>query len=168
MSLVLYKIVLFEKECLTVFVNCHYSTFLYQSIQKMVLNAIRFLLCNLIAEMESRTEGSRPRLRTQKKSKAKGVLPRTALLRPRTRMLEAKAMDQEHKRKCSSKKNKKVFKIFFQVISKKTVEKKVFQPIYKILTIQGSLRGLEALRPTPKTSKCVLEAKNVLGDSTSV
>ena len=38
----------------------------------MVLNAIRFLLCNLIAEMESRTEGSRPRLRTQKKIQGQG------------------------------------------------------------------------------------------------
>ena len=36
------------------------------------------------------------------------------LSRPRTGMLEAKAKDQGHKRKCSPKKKKKVFtKIFF-------------------------------------------------------
>ena len=33
---------------------------------------------------------------------------------------------------------------------------------------QGNFRGLEASRPRPRTSKCVLEAKDVLEDSTSV
>ena len=33
---------------------------------------------------------------------------------------------------------------------------------------QGNFRGLEAWRPRPRTSKCVLEAKDVLEDSTSV
>ena len=33
---------------------------------------------------------------------------------------------------------------------------------------QGNFRGLEASRPRPRTSKCVLEAKDVLVDSTSV
>ena len=33
---------------------------------------------------------------------------------------------------------------------------------------QGNFRGLEASRPRPKTSKCVLEAKDVLKDFTSV
>ena len=32
---------------------------------------------------------------------------------------------------------------------------------------QGNVRGLEALKPRPRTSKCVLEAKDVLEDSTS-
>ena len=41
------------------------------------------------------------------------------LLRPRTGMLEAKAKDQGHKRKCSPKKKKKVFTKNFQAISKK-------------------------------------------------
>ena len=36
------------------------------------------------------------------------------LSRPRTGMLEAKAKDQEHSRKCSQKKKKKVFKKFFR------------------------------------------------------
>ena len=53
----------------------------------------------------------------------------------------------------------------------------MFQPIYKILTIQkivlsssrgqGNFQGLEASRPRPRTWKCVLEAKDVLEDSTS-
>ena len=32
---------------------------------------------------------------------------------------------------------------------------------------QGNFRGLEASRPRPRTSKCVLEAKDVLEDTTS-
>ena len=60
---------------------------------------------------------------------------------------------------------------FFSGDLHKKRRKKNFQPIYKILTIQkivlssrrgqGSFRGLEATRPRPRTSKCVLE------DSTS-
>ena len=44
------------------------------------------------------------------------------LSRPRTGMLEAKAKDQGHKRKCSPK--KKVFTKIFQAISKKKKKKK--------------------------------------------
>ena len=50
------------------------------------------------------------------------------LSRPRTGMLEAKAKDQGHKRKCSSKKKKKIFTKIFQAISKK--KKKVFIKIF--------------------------------------
>ena len=46
------------------------------------------------------------------------------LSRPRTGMLEAKAKDQGHKRKCSPKKKKKVFTKIFQAISKKKKKKK--------------------------------------------
>ena len=111
------------------------------------------------------------------------------LSRPRTGMLEAKAKNQGHKRKCSPK--KKVFTKVFQAISKKkrssqkffrrspqkNVFQKIFQALHKILTIQkivlsssrgqGNFRGLEASRPRPRTSKSVLEAKDVLEDSTS-
>ena len=81
--------------------------------------------------------------------------------RPRTGMLEAKAKDQGHKRKCSPK--------------KKGHHKNFSSDLHKILTIkkivlsssrgQANFRGLEASRP--RTSKCVLEAKHVLEDSTS-
>ena len=98
------------------------------------------------------------------------------LSRPRTGMLEAKAKDQGHKRKCSpkkkkvftkifqaiSKKKKKVFTKIFQAIStKKNVFQEIFQALHKILTIQkivlsssrgqASFRGLEASRPRPRT-----------------
>ena len=117
------------------------------------------------------------------------------LSRPRTGMLEAKAKDQRHKRKCSPKKKrssqkfsrrppkkklkKKVFTKIFQAISTKKRFQKIVQALHKILTIQkivlsssrgqANFRGLEASRP--RTSKCVLEdvleAKGVLEDSTS-
>ena len=69
--------------------------------------------------MESRTQGSTPKPRTQKKSEAEDSLsrPRTALSRPRTGMLEAKAKNQGHKRKFSPK--NKVFKNSFQAFSSK-------------------------------------------------
>ena len=53
------------------------------------------------------------------------------LSRPRTGMLEAKAKDQEHKRKCSpKKKKKKVFtKVFWAISKKKKVFTKNFQAI---------------------------------------
>ena len=101
------------------------------------------------------------------------------LSRPRTGMLEAKAEDQEHKRKCSPKKKtskiffrrspnkKKVFKIIFQAISRKNCFPKNFSGALQTLTTQkkvlpssreqGNFLGLEASRPRPRSSKCVLE-----------
>ena len=143
--------------------------------------------------MESRTQGSRSRPRTQKKIRGQGQgqpFRGQTLSRPRTGMLEAKAKDRGHKRKCSPRKKKglhknfsgdlqkkKVFTKIFQAISTKNVFQKIFQPLHKILTIrkialsssrgQANFRGLEASKPRPRTSKCVLEAKDVLEDSTS-
>ena len=155
-----------------------------------------------LAEVESRTQGSRPR--TQKKSEAKakdslsedrhsrGQGQESSRPKPRTKDTSASTLQ---------KKKKKVFTIIFQAISKKKKKKKkkrssqkffersprkrvfqkIFQALHKILTIQkivlsssrgqANFRGLEASRPRPRTSKCVLEyvleAKDVLEDSTS-
>ena len=91
-------------------------------------------------------------------------------------MLKAKAKDQGHKRKCSPK--KKVFTEIFQAIStKKRFSKNFFSTPQNFNNSknsavleprQANFRGLEASRPRPRTSKCVLEAKDVLEDSTSV
>ena len=129
--------------------------------------------------MESRTQGSRPR--------------------PRTDPFEAKAKDQGHRRNCSKKKRSSKF--FFRRSQKKRLQKffsgkkrlqkfcfrrslleetkkrpsqifrkvsGVFQRNFngsKIVLFfsrgQGNFRGLEGSRPRPRTSKCVLE------DSTS-
>ena len=98
---------------------------------------------------------------------------RQTLSRPRTGMLEAKAKDQGHKRKCSPKKKsssqkffrrspktkqkKRVFKNFFKRSPQKNVFQKIFQALHNILTIQkillsssrgqANFRGLEASRP---------------------
>ena len=78
--------------------------------------------------------------------------------RPRTKDTNASVLKKRSPNKLLDDLKKKVFKIFFQAISKKkTVQKKVFQPIYKILTIQkivlslsrgqGKFRGIEASMP---------------------
>ena len=54
------------------------------------------------------------------------------LSRPRTGILEAKAKDQGHKRKCSPK-------IFFKRSPQKNVFQKIFQALHKILTIQKKI-----------------------------
>ena len=84
-----------------------------------------------------------------------------------------------------SPKKKKVFhKNFSSDLHKKTFSKKFFKRSTKFLTIQkivlfssrgqANFRGFEASRPRtwpsrprPRTSKCVLEAKDVLENSTS-
>ena len=102
----------------------------------------------LTAEVESRTQGSRPRPRTQKTSEAKDSLSEDrhsrgqgqpfrgqTLSRPRTGMLETKAKNQGHKRKCSPKKKKILSKIYKRS-PQKNVFQKIFQPLHEILTIQ--------------------------------
>ena len=73
----------------------------------------------LVSEVESRTQRSRPRPRTQKirgQGQGQGQPFRGQnYSRPRAGMLEAKAKDQGHSRKCFLK--KKVFKKVFQAIS---------------------------------------------------
>ena len=128
------------------------------------------------AEVESRTQGSRPRPRTQKKSETKvkdspskdrpsqAQRQECSRLRPRTKDTGDKRSPKNRSKnfffQAISNKTKN-----FQAISKKTVFKNIFQAIYKILTIQkivlplsrgqGNFRGLEASRP--RTSRCVLE-----------
>ena len=127
--------------------------------------------------MELRTEGSRPRLRTQKNLRPRPwprtVLPKTDPLEAKTGMLEAKTKDQGHnadvifKKKTSSK------------ISFRRSPKNVFMRLLafsnenfygsknSVVLGQGqcNFRGLEASTPRPRTSKCVLE--DVFEDSTS-
>ena len=76
------------------------------------------------------------------------------------------------------KKKKRSSQKFFKRSPRKNAFQKIFQPLHKILTFQkivlsssrgqANFRGLEASRPRPRTSKSVLEAKDVLEDSTSV
>ena len=130
-------------------------------------------------------EDTRLEAKNTKKIQGQGQPSRgQTLSRSRTEMLEAK--DQGHKAQVLSK--KKVFTKIFLAISKKKrssqkffkrsplkhVFQKIFQALHKILTFQkillsssrgqANFRGLEASRPRPRTSKCVLEAKDVLED----
>ena len=84
-------------------------------------------------------------------------------------------------KKKKKKKKKRSSQKFFKRSPLKNVFQKIFQALHKILTFQkivlsssrgqANFRGLEASRPRPRTSKCVLEdvleAKDVLEDSTS-
>ena len=136
-----------------------------------------YLFCFWRSEVESRTQGSRPRTQKIRGQDQGQPFRGQTLSRPRTGMLEAKAKDQGHKRKCSPKKKRSSQK-FFKRSPRKSVFQKIFQALHKILTIlkillsssrgQANFWGLEASRPRPRTSKCVLEAKDVLEDSTSV
>ena len=128
-------------------------------------------------EVESRTQGSRPRPRTQKKfeAKAKDSLSEDRHSRgqgPRTQAQVLSKKKSLHKNFLSDlKKKKRPSQKFFRRSPQKNVFQKKFQALYKILTIQkivlsssrgqANFRGLEASRPRPRTSKCVLE------DSTS-
>ena len=118
--------------------------------------------------MESRTQGSRPR--TQKKSEAKAKDSLSEDRRSRGQGPRTQAQVLSKKKKRSSQK-------FFKRSPLKNVFQTIFQPLHKILTFQkivlsssrgqANFRGLEASRPRPRTSNCVLEAKDVLEDSTS-
>ena len=91
------------------------------------------------------------------------------LSRPRTGMLEAKAKNQGHKRKCSPKKKKRSSQKFFKRFPRKNVFQKFFQALHKRLTIQkivlsssqgqANFRGLEASRPRTRTKDLTFETK---------
>ena len=149
------------------------------AINRSSMQDVNCIVCS--AEVESRPQGSRPRPRprTQKKSEAKakdslsedrhsrGQGQECSRPRPRTKDTSASVL-QKKKKKVSTK-------IFQAISTKKNVFQKIFQALHKILTIkkillsssrgQANFRGLEASRPRPRTSKCVLE--DVLEDSTS-
>ena len=94
--------------------------------------------------MESRTQGSRPRPRTQKKSEAKDSLSEDRhsrgqgqeCSRPRTKDTSASALQKKRSSqkffRRSPKKKKKVFTKIFQAISKK--KKKVFTKIFQAIS----------------------------------
>ena len=113
---------------------------------------------SLSEDKHSRGQGQGPRTQAQVLSKKK---------RP----------SQKFFRLSPKKKKKKSSQKFFKRSPRKNIFQKIFQALHKILTIQNivlsssrgqaNFRRLEASRPRPRTSKCVLEAKDVLEDSTS-
>ena len=121
------------------------------------------------SEVESRTQGSRPRSRTQKKSeaKAKDSLSEDRHSRGQGPRTQAQVLSKKEKKRSSQKffrrspKTKKVLTKFFKRSPRKNVFQKTFQALHKILTIQkillsssrgqANFRGLEASRPKPRT-----------------
>ena len=89
-------------------------------------------------------------------------------------MLKAKAKLGPRTQAQVLSKKKKIFTKIFRVISTKKRFPENFQALHKILTNQkivlsssrgqANFRGLEASRPRQRTSKCVLEVKDVLKD----
>ena len=168
-----------------------WSTYLIHALGDLKLDGIVYLraepeVCNMYstlyrADVESRTQGSRPRPRTQKKSEAKDSLSEDRHSRGQGQEC-SRPRTKDTKRKCSPKKKKSLHKNFsgdqkkkrssqkiFKRSPLKNVFQKIFQALHKILTFQkvvlsssrgqANFRGLEASRP--RTSKSVLE------DSTS-
>ena len=146
----------------------------------------RYKLCFFISGRDG-VEDTRLEAKAKDTKKIRGLgqpFRGQTLSRPRTGMLEAKAKDQGHKRKCSPKKRssqkffrrspkkkKGLHKNFSSDLHEKTFSKKFFKRSTKFFTIQkillsssrgqANFRGLEASRPRTRTSKCILE------DSTS-
>ena len=173
--------------------NCPYSLFLvrFNWYTTSVLNLVWFLylrlskseqFCNkftalkvLVPEAESRTQSSRPRTQKKSEAKAKDRPSEDKPLEAKDR--RARGQGQGPKTQAQVLSKKKVFPKFFRQSPQKNVFQKISQALHKILTIQKmvlsssrgqtNFRGLEASRPRPRSSKCVLEAKDVLEDSTS-
>ena len=108
------------------------------------------MVVNIIGNYQRWSRGHKARGQGQGHKKIRGQgqpFRGQTLSRPRTGMLEAKAKDQGHKRKCSPKKKKrssqkffkrspkkKVFSKIFQAISKKKKKKKVFTKIFQAIS----------------------------------
>ena len=171
------------------------ETFSLLTFEREVWNILSYLLQRWSRGHKARGQGQghkknpRPRPRTALTKDTSA----TALQKKKKKKVFTKIFQA-----ISKKKKKKVFTKIFQAISKKKKKKrssqkffkrssqknvfhKNFQVLLKNLTIQkivlsssrgqANFRGLEASRPRPRTSKCVLEdvlkAKDVLEDSTS-
>ena len=91
----------------------------------------------LLAEVESRTQGSRPRPRTQKKSEAKAKDSLSEDRHSRGQGQEcSRPRTKDTKRKCSPKKKKKKrsSQKFFRRSPKKKKKKKVFTKIFQAIS----------------------------------
>ena len=148
----------------------------------------KILATPMITEVESRTQGSRPRPRTQKnfEAKAKDRPSRGLGQEPRT---QTQVFSKKKRSSTFFSGEKSLQKFFFRRSLLEETKKRSLQNFRKVSGVfqrnfigsktvlsssrgQGNYRKLKASRPRPRPSKCVLEdvfeAKNVLEDSTSV
>ena len=110
-------------------------------------------------------------------ARGQGQGPRTQSASALQKKKKKRSSQKFFRRSPKKKKKKRSSQKFFKRSSPKNVFQKIFQALHKILTFQkivlsssrgqANFRGLEASRPRPRTSKSVLEAKDVLEDSTS-
>ena len=144
--------------------------------------SVRIVYVLYCTEVESRTQGSRPRTQKKSEAKAKNSLSEDRHSRAKDRNARGQGQGPRTQAQVLSKKKKRSSQKFFKRSPPKNVFQKIFQALHKILTIQkialsssrgqANFRGLKASRPRtwpsrPRTSKCVLQAKDVLEDSTS-
>ena len=139
------------------------------------------VLCKIIrgGVEEARSLG----LGRKKNPRPRTVLPRTDPLEAKERNARGEGQGLKTQAQVFSKKNKSLQNHFLGDLQKKNIFQKIFQALHKLLTTQkivlsssrrqANFWGLEAsrpstwpLRPKPKTSKCVLEAKDLFEDST--
>ena len=130
-------------------------------------------LCS--TEVESRTQGTRPRIQKKSEAKAKDSLSEDrhsrgqgqecSRPRPRTKDTSASALQKKkkglHKNFLGDLQKKRSSQKFFKRSPRKNVFQKIFEALHKILTIQktelsssrgqANFRGLEASRPRPRT-----------------
>ena len=132
-------------------------SFLEQHNRKMV----RFVLLACIPlkpEVESKTQGSRPRTQKKSEAKAKDSLSEDRHSRGQGQECSRpKARTKDTRAQVLSKKKKKSSQKFFKRSPRKNVFQKIFQVLHKILTVQkivlsssrgqANFRGLQASRP---------------------
>ena len=122
-------------------------------------------------------EDTRLEAKTKDTKKFRGQGQGQTLSRPRTKDTDASVLQKKKQKKQGlqnffsgnlylGKPKKNVFPDFPQGFWRFPTKFQRFKIVLSSSRGQGSFGGLEASRPRPRTSKCVLEAKNVL-DSTS-
>ena len=89
----------------------------------------------LFSEVELRTQGSRPRPRTQKNPRPRTAFPRTDTLEAKDRNARGQG-PRTQAQVFSKKKKKRSSQKFFKRSPQKNVFQEIFQALHKILTIQ--------------------------------
>ena len=119
--------------------------------------------------MESRIQGSRPKAKDTKNPRPRTAIPRTDPLEAKDRNARGQGQGSRTQVQVFSKKKifKKISQAFFGKKKRKDLQNNFsgevqnFNPsknsVLSSSRGQGNFRGLEASRPRPRTSKCVLE-----------
>ena len=157
-------------------VNVFIVNILHHSFIVPVQTSLPGNTCCVLAEVESRTQGSRPRTQKNPRPRPRTAFPRTDTLEANDRNargqgqgLRSQSASALQKKKSLhknfsgdlQKKKKRSSQKFFKRSPLKNVFQNIFQLLHKILTFQkivlsssrgqANFRGLEASRPRPRT-----------------